>query len=202
MAEQFLYLPLYYARNKNYFGNIPNRYDVNIDLATPRTDERVFKSMMDTQGGANEHVHFAVCDPAQCFVYSKNGQPVLLASLVTNAAFWAVDRQRHSIRNYFDLAQYDKIISYRSENFKNEYSNSTRFFDYNAEGKITRIRSEFNVITEYIYNCNSKIIHVLNSQSSIGNYVYLYNDDGNNIIKKEHKDQHGIIDVIFNYSYN
>lgn len=113
-ARGFLYLPLYYARKKRFFGHVPRDYDITIIPSSGRTDESALLQMQDTDSDRNENILFCVCDPYELL---KSGElehtdSRLLCGLVQNAAFWAVDRGSRQVIHYTDLAKYPEIITY------------------------------------------------------------------------------------------
>lgn len=110
MDDFFLYLPLHLALSKNCFGFLPNGYRLNLRSSYPPTDRQAFNRLMDPGTG----VWFAVCDPTEVLRYDNfpDVTPALLATIVTNAAFWAVNRGTQEIRLFRDLAVYREIISY------------------------------------------------------------------------------------------
>lgn len=110
----FLYLPVFYADKENYFGLIPSSYDLSLEAPPDegfRTDRAVFDRMIDTNRYYSDW--FAIGDPTMMIGHQPNNgaKPVLVASIITNAAFWAIDH-RKKLDNVSDLAQFDKIISY------------------------------------------------------------------------------------------
>ncbi|HKR06118.1 MAG TPA: hypothetical protein VJY62_15885 [Bacteroidia bacterium] len=116
MEEHFLYLPFYYAQSYDFFGYIPENYKINKPQLPPidHTDENAFKALI-TSPDIGKDIHFAICDPIQILnprLQIQNRTPVVLAALVTNSAFWAVDHDSHMIMDFKDLSRFDKIISY------------------------------------------------------------------------------------------
>jgi hypothetical protein len=114
MTDHFLYLPLYYAWHRSFFGFIPQSYSISIDPSTDQTDVSAFQMLMDVTSEDNREVDFSVGDPA-CILDHKPGTgpaPVILAELISNTAFWAVDRRLHSISFIKDLAEFDRIIAF------------------------------------------------------------------------------------------
>ena len=115
MDKHFLYLPLYYAKSKNFFGFVPGNYELEIVLSADHTDESAYQMLMDSGYGKNTEVNFAVADPSVTLntSHSFEGTPAILASLITNTAFWAVDRKTHQIVLPKDLAGFQKIIAFK-----------------------------------------------------------------------------------------
>ncbi len=115
MGQHFLYLPLYYACSKRFFDLVPANYSVRVVTAEEKTDESAFRMLMDDDLGRRKDVLFAVCDPT---VILDRGNwlgrvPQLLGALVTNAAFWAVDRGTLRSELLEDLAEFESVISFR-----------------------------------------------------------------------------------------
>ncbi|MBZ5680223.1 MAG: hypothetical protein LAO24_08975 [Acidobacteriia bacterium] len=117
MGKFFLYLPLYYAVECNFFGYLPEGFEVTVVLPQQRkdrTDKGVLKCLMDTASEENAGVQYAVCDPTSILAWPlhKTPAPTLLAGMVTNAAFWAIDRGSREVNFPADLANFDAIIAY------------------------------------------------------------------------------------------
>lgn len=115
MDEHFLYLPLYYAYDKKFFGLLPEDYELKIIRSTDRTDASAYRMLMDTRSVARTNVAFAVADPTTTLrdVSYEHSAPAILAALINNTAFWAVDRRTHVIRNPKDLAVFKQIIAFK-----------------------------------------------------------------------------------------
>jgi hypothetical protein len=114
MDTHFLYLPLFYAKHKNFFGFLPPNYSVDIVRSSDRTDLSAFSMLMDTTSTKNMGIDFAVCDPA-CVLdtgYDSGPSPVVLAELISNTAFWAIDRKSPPTAFLKDLGQFTKIIAF------------------------------------------------------------------------------------------
>lgn len=114
MTDHFLYLPLYYASSKNYFGFLPPGHSINIVPSIDRTDVSAFRMLMDVTSEENREIDFAVADPA-CILDSNSGTgpaPVILAELISNTAFWAIDRRTRPISFIKDIASFDRIIAF------------------------------------------------------------------------------------------
>lgn len=114
MDQFFLYLPFYYALHKGFFGHVPSKYEFEMRLAPDGSDDGAIECLMDCSA-KNADVHFAICDPSRVLLLKKRWEasPVLLASIVTNASFWAVDRREHVVRHFQDLAQYQRIVAFK-----------------------------------------------------------------------------------------
>src|ERR1017187_7425735 len=70
--------------------------------------------MLMDQSAVNAKVDFTVADPAWVlynFPYPSI-RPIVLGGLVTNTAFWAIDRRSKKILGLSDLAAFDKIIAF------------------------------------------------------------------------------------------
>jgi hypothetical protein len=117
MGMHFLYLPIYYAKYRDFFGYIGSEYTIEIITARPSTDAQAFRMLM--RGGAPEHpeIHFAILDPTQMLneeiIVPAGEAPALLGGMVTNAAFWAIDRGSRKLVRVSDLAQFSKIIAFQ-----------------------------------------------------------------------------------------
>jgi hypothetical protein len=111
----FLYLPVHYAWHAKFFGYIPDRYDVKIRTAGRHTDEFTYKHLME-RTDSNRNVHFAICDPT-CILKgdltSRQVSPVVLAGLITNAAFWAINHRSNRVKSFRDLGGFERIIAYQ-----------------------------------------------------------------------------------------
>lgn len=115
MDEHFLYLPLYYAYDKKFFGLVPENYDLKIIRSTDRTDASAFRMLMDTRSAGQSNVGFAVADPTTTLrdTSFEDRSPAILAALINNTAFWAVDHRTHVIRSPKDLAVFKQIIAFK-----------------------------------------------------------------------------------------
>ncbi len=112
-AQGFLYLPLYYARRRRFFGHVPPNYEIRIVHSRYGSDVSAFSQMMDGSRGSTD-VLFSVCDPAELLMGDaiEHLEARLLCGLVRNAAFWAVDRGRQTIEHHTHLARYPEIITF------------------------------------------------------------------------------------------
>lgn len=113
MSRHFLYFPLYHAlRSDNYYGYLPPGYDVDIPRqpAGGRTDEMAMRALLE-----RDECDIVVCDPTQILNTSikRRQQPAVLASLVVNTAFWAINHNANTIELFTDLGVYDGIIAYQ-----------------------------------------------------------------------------------------
>jgi hypothetical protein len=114
MDSHFLYIPLFYAESKNYFGLLPPNYKITIIRSSERTDSSAFSMLMDTTSNKHQTIDFAVCDPA-CVLEANYGAgpfPVVLAELISNTAFWAIDRTSPPTSFLKDLERFTSIIAF------------------------------------------------------------------------------------------
>jgi hypothetical protein len=114
MANHFLYLPLYYAHSKGFFGYIdPATHDVEIILASPRSDAGALAMLLSDQPGEQE-VHFAVCDAMLIYQRPEEDRARIgvLANLITNAAIWAIDKEAPPATSLGELARFERVICY------------------------------------------------------------------------------------------
>lgn len=121
MARHFLYLPFYFAASEkiNFFNFLPSRSEIALRTSKLATDSDTYARLMDTGSAINAHVDFAITDPVQILPQYGNSapvsgsRPVVLAAMITNAAFWAVDRRTHEVAFLRDLAKFDQIIAFK-----------------------------------------------------------------------------------------
>lgn len=110
MERHFLYLPLYFAEEKQWFGLVPEGFrPVTRSIEDP-TDQAVLNRLLHDR----DRFWFAVCDPIGLLNVETDPEhePVLLASLVVNTAFWAVNQGAHPVKGVDDLMHYDRIITF------------------------------------------------------------------------------------------
>jgi ABC-type nitrate/sulfonate/bicarbonate transport system substrate-binding protein len=110
----FLYLPLYYARQKNWFNFLPPGYDIDITSSVGKTDKSCFDMLM-SENSTYANIAFALADPTAIldhFPLGRQRRPAVIASMITNTAFWAVNHGSLRSRDAFDLAKFDKIITF------------------------------------------------------------------------------------------
>lgn len=113
-AHHFLYLPVHYALHANCFGCVPDRYDLSLLSAPGGTDRKAYQLLKQGRAESHNYIGFAVADPAE-LLHDQDAHispPVVLAGLITNSSFWAVDRRSHTVRFIKDLAAFDKIIAF------------------------------------------------------------------------------------------
>jgi len=113
MANHFLYLPLYYAQHHKFFGYLPPQYDLEIIQAQPSTDRAALRMLLNGEYGT-ENIKFAVCDPVPLLTMpaQSDRKPALLASLITNSAIWAFDKDSPAVRTIADLGNFENVISF------------------------------------------------------------------------------------------
>lgn len=112
--KHFLYLPLYYADYKNYFGLLPEGHKIQIVRSRLHTDTSAFAELIDVNAAQNRDTDIAVCDPAVILRHNdSNVHPVAIAGLITNSAFWAINHKAHTVSFLSDIASFDAIISFK-----------------------------------------------------------------------------------------
>lgn len=114
MGKHFLYLPIYYARHRAFFGYLPPNVEVVIDEPlAEHTDAAVYDQLMDESPDYRDAV-MAIADPAQILrtPLSSERLPAVVATLVTNGAFWAINHGAHTVGGLRDLAAFDQVIAY------------------------------------------------------------------------------------------
>jgi hypothetical protein len=112
--DHFLYLPLFYAHHKNYFGLLPSGTQIKIERSTNYTDRSAFEMLMDEHHPDHREIDMAVCDPATIlFLGQPNTHPVVLAALLTNSAFWVVNHKANKGPHLEDLASFSEIIAFK-----------------------------------------------------------------------------------------
>jgi ABC-type nitrate/sulfonate/bicarbonate transport system substrate-binding protein len=110
----FLYLPLHYARQKNWFNFLPPGYDIDITSSVGKTDKSCFDMLM-SEKSTYANIAFALADPTAILDHAPFGgqrRPAVIASMITNTAFWAVNHGALRSRDAFDLAKFEKIITF------------------------------------------------------------------------------------------
>jgi hypothetical protein len=107
MEHHFLYLPIYFARQMNYFGELPADYITSVEQAASATDADAYKRL--SRGEAQ----IAVCDPcAMIYAAQPDFVPVVLAGLVVRGAFWAVNTHSPEVTELDELAQFSHIVAF------------------------------------------------------------------------------------------
>src|SRR5687767_2880093 len=108
MGKHFVYLPLYYAHSRGFFGHLKEPVSIVIDEPLPPyTDTATFDHVMDR---SPRHRDFVMCitDPTQALqpLSTELHRPAVLATLVTNGSFWAVDHRTRTIKGLRDLGSF------------------------------------------------------------------------------------------------
>lgn len=112
MERHFLYLPMLLAAKKNFYSAIPAGYRVALDVTANSTDDDAINMLMD-RSARNSDVWFAVCDPAAALKFAEaDPKPAVLAALVTNTAFWAVNHDANPARNVAGLNAFDRLVCF------------------------------------------------------------------------------------------
>ena len=114
MGQHFLYLPIYYAVHRQFFGRLPPNISVVIhDPIESSTDTATYDHMIDETADYRDFV-MAITDPIQIFrtPLAAHRKPAVLATLVTNAAFWAVNHRSVKVGGLDDLGAFDQVIAY------------------------------------------------------------------------------------------
>lgn len=113
--NHFLYLPVRYALSQGWYGYVDSDYDFEYRTHRIGTDRQALEALLDNESPEFRHVKLAVCDPAVVYDLSNSEASTvgLLAALVKNTAFWAVDRGTHDIHSLADLGKFDEIIAYK-----------------------------------------------------------------------------------------
>ena len=121
MGRYFLYMPLYVALSEELSNPIYDKsqgegYDLKLTVAKPQSDLQACSVLMDTMTKEYDDIWFAIGDPTALLddrlPSTQNSRPVVLSSLVVNAAFWAVNHTDNQIKNVRDIAEkFDTIIA-------------------------------------------------------------------------------------------
>lgn len=121
-GEHFLYLPLYYAvEGSNGFGLLPPQYTLVLESCNPTSgkpysDDLCYEMLVNTRKADWHDVLFSLCDPVSILAQGgryPDARPVVLGAVVTNTAFWAVDRRvKKPIRILSDLTVFDRILCF------------------------------------------------------------------------------------------
>src|SRR6185295_18906194 len=98
MEHHFLYLPVYFARDRAFFEQIPEEYTTKIVQASGATDADTFRRL--SRGEAD----IAICDPCAMIYAAERGfVPAVLAGLISRGAFWAVDTKSADVNELHEL---------------------------------------------------------------------------------------------------
>jgi hypothetical protein len=117
--RHFLYLPLYLAQfeppggKQPWFGKLPPGYSLEITVPERekhRTDAHVFDELMNARLGSSD-LMFAVCDPT-VLLRRRDKNARMVAALIANSAFWAVNHHARDMRLISDLSSFDRIVCY------------------------------------------------------------------------------------------
>jgi hypothetical protein len=119
MGRHFLYLPLFFAVHKNFFGYVSDNYNISLHFsAAIQSDADVFNYVLSRPRPANE-LRFGICDPMFIYHHSiaERGagteKPAIIAGVLNNSGFWAVDTRTEHFSNIQDLADvFESIICY------------------------------------------------------------------------------------------
>jgi hypothetical protein len=113
MGKHFLYLPLYFAAHRRFFGLLPDDVHVEIERCDAGTDEATYAQMMLESPEFAEDV-IAVTDPVKIFNTELKAarKPAVVATLVTNGAFWAVNHGQQTINGLRDLGVFERVIAF------------------------------------------------------------------------------------------
>jgi hypothetical protein len=107
MEHHFLYLPVYFARDKAFFDRVPPEYTTKIVQATGGTDADAFRRL------SNREADIAICDPcAMIYAAQSDFVPAVLAALIGRGAFWAVDTKSAEVTELDELAQFQHIVTF------------------------------------------------------------------------------------------
>jgi len=147
MDNHFLYLPLFYAQSKDFFGHVPEGYSIEIITSPAHTDVAAYKMLMDTSSRKNTSVNFAIADPTTVLSHpaTYDATPAILAAMISNTAFWAVDRNSHTVIKPQDLATFQNIIAFQPGT--TSYSIAQRIFkDANKSPSIIQVNPNQELI--------------------------------------------------------
>jgi hypothetical protein len=114
MEKHFLYLPLYFAKSQRFFGYLPKDIQVEIDPCDDHTDKSTYAQMMSDSSDYRDIV-MAITDPIQVFntPLTAKRKPAILATLVTNSGFWAINHGTHGkIEGFRGLGKFDRVVAY------------------------------------------------------------------------------------------
>ena len=123
MAKTFLYLPLYYAINENFFEYLdqePYKYEFTTSEVTVQTDQEVFEILAKPMADNNVDIYFGIGDPrslvdrASDVQHDQTSQVALIGALITGTAFWAIDHGTSESRTKTaaDLCNFEQIVAY------------------------------------------------------------------------------------------
>lgn len=120
MEKYFLYLPVYYAIYKDFYGftkDPSNNYTL-LQAEKPdnavKTDKAVFECLVKRSSEEPESAVFAIGDPRSIALKPNwSTSPVrLIGALITGSPFWAIDHGKCETLTINDLCKFDTIVSY------------------------------------------------------------------------------------------
>ena len=114
MGKHFLYLPVYFAAHHKFFDLLPKGVSVVIDLPNSKhTDDATYDEMMNASEDYRDF-QMAITDPIQIFrtPLALARKPAILATLVTNGGFWAVNHGSRPVKSLRDLGGFDRIVAF------------------------------------------------------------------------------------------
>ena len=118
MVDTFLYLPLYYAIDHNFFGFLDNDkfiYEVQTKKAWGQTDRNVFDMLTQRVASSSSDIFFAVGDPRSLADERhdpRSSNVALIGALITGTAFWAVNHGQGTTSTVSDLCKFKGIVSF------------------------------------------------------------------------------------------
>ena len=112
MGKHFVYLPLYFAREMNFFGYMPG-IDLQIHNHPMGTDQATAEAMFSNDP-RYANIDLILTDPVCLLNLNLKGskKPAVLGAMLTNGAFWAVDHGAGKGDGIRKLGSFKKIISY------------------------------------------------------------------------------------------
>jgi len=108
------YAPLFIA-----YDNHLKQRNIEIELAPePYGDQAAYSQLMSISD-TNKDVDFCVCDPMVINLKdynSENKKPIILAQILKNVPFWAVDHNENCFNDLKDFSSFNQIFSYKEPN--------------------------------------------------------------------------------------
>src|SRR5882672_11063297 len=132
----FLYMPVFYAAGRDFFGFIEGPINCIPQSAFPRTDVATVRALTEKGPNGEYIADFVVCDPIALLDAPQFPQLCLLAAVVANGAFWAVNHSTHKVQTLADLAQFTEIIAFQKGSTSHRIASQA--FEY--AGQAPRIR--------------------------------------------------------------
>jgi hypothetical protein len=113
MAQHFLYLPFYYARDNDFFGYVGAEYTTSMGTAFPATDEGALRQMLSNHN--DDVLRFSLCDPGPLYAieHDDDDPPAVLAAVITNAAIWAIDKEAEPVTDFRELKKFNNVIAFK-----------------------------------------------------------------------------------------